>query len=203
MKFVIEQSKVNKLNPGFTLIELMVTVGIFVFMTALLLAKYNGYYSGTIFKNQAYDVAITLRQAQSFGISVKADPGNVNSPSFSAAYGVSFPGTNVTGFELRAYSGTPTSGFTEGALEKDYKLKYGAYFDKFILTQDGSTNPSYADSVYVVFQRPNPEAIICPKINGSVTCNFYKYLELVMKSQDGKTKSIKINSSGQISIIES
>ncbi len=202
MKFVIEKSGANKLNSGFTLIELMVTVGIFVFMTALLLAKYNSYYSGTIFKNQAYDVAITLRQAQSFGISVKADPGQIDNPRFDAAYGVKFPGTNVTGFELRAYGGTPPN-FVEGALEKDYKLKYGAYFSQLILTQDGSSNPAYADSAFVVFQRPNPEAIICARVNGTLTCNAYKYLELVMKSQDNKTKSIKINSSGQISIIES
>ena len=201
MKFVIEQSKAYKLNLGFTLIELMVTVGIFVFMTALLLAKYNSYYSGTIFKNQAYDVAITLRQAQSFGISVKADPGNVNTPTFGSAYGVNFPNAGITDFNLFSYRGNPVNGFNNVGTEKNYKLKYGAYFAELKVSTDG-TNYSYADNVDIVFQRPNPEAIICAKV-GVRTCNVYKYVDLVMKSQNNVIKTIKINSSGQISIVES
>jgi type II secretory pathway pseudopilin PulG len=71
---------------GFTLVELIITIAIFVFMTALVMARYNDYYSGTIFKNLAYDIAITIREAQSYGISVKVREGNNAEENFSKAY---------------------------------------------------------------------------------------------------------------------
>ena len=75
-------------NRGFTVVELIVTVTIFVFMTALIIVRYGAYNQGTMMTNLAYDVALAVRTAQTYGVSVK-----VSSPTgqdFSAAYGVEF-----------------------------------------------------------------------------------------------------------------
>jgi prepilin-type N-terminal cleavage/methylation domain-containing protein len=183
-------------NKGFTLIELMITVAIFVLMTSLLLAKYNNYYSGTIFKNQAYDIAITLRQAQSFGISVKVD-----SQSFGSAYGVSFPSAGVTNFSLYSYTRNGTL-YAKNIPQKDYRLKNGAYIEKLEVRANASDNATYANSVDVIFQRPNPEALICADVNGTKSCTTYKYFSIVLKAANDTIKTVKVNNSGQISIIE-
>src|SRR6185369_4435025 len=73
---------------GFTLIELLISVAIFVYMTGLLVAKYGNFNQSVLLTDLAYDVALTIRTAQTYGLSVKA----VNSsPSpYQYAYGVDF-----------------------------------------------------------------------------------------------------------------
>jgi hypothetical protein len=176
----------------------MVTVGIFVFMTALIMAKYNNFYSGTIFKNMAYDIAITIRQAQSYGISVKADS---NSTSFNKAYGVNFSSAFPTKFTLYPYSMNSNGLYAvDNVAEKAYTLKFGAsVYRKYV----GSSPSDIAEvSVLdIVFQRPNPEAVICGTNNNIMNCS-YKYAKIVIKLGE-ITRSIEINSVGQVSILES
>ncbi len=185
-------------SRGFTLIELMITVGIFVFMTALIMAKYNNFYSGTIFKNMVYDIAITIRQAQSYGISVKADS---NSTSFNKAYGVNFSSAFPTKFTLYPYSGDSNGLYAvDNVAEKAYTLKFGAS----VYRKYAGSSPSNNVEVSVldlVFQRPNPEAVICGTINSVMNCS-YKYAKIVIKLGE-ITRSIEINNAGQVSILES
>jgi hypothetical protein len=186
---------------GFTLVELIITIAIFVFMTALVMARYNDYYSGTIFKNLAYDIAITIREAQSYGISVKVREGNNAEENFSKAYGLYIPGGGEPqSFSLKSYNLAAND--TVGVSEKDYKLKHGA---RFYLLQVSTNDNNYisADNLTIKFQRPDPEAIICPTISGALDCTTYKYAKIVLQAVDGATTmTVKVNSSGQIAIYD-
>ena len=185
-------------NKGFTLIELMITVGIFVFMTALVMSRYNDFYSGIIFKNMAYDIVVTIRQAQSYGISVKVDADN----SFNKAYGVNFSSGNPGQFSLYSYSNSG-SNYSLDDLEKTYSLKFGATISERRVGSAAAVT-SGMNVLDIIFQRPNPEAIICgtPAGGGSVvmTCN-YNYARIILKLGE-KTKEIQVNRAGQISIID-
>lgn len=190
---------------AFTLIELMVTVGIFVLMTALILARYNSYYSGTVFNNMAYDVALTIRQAQVYGISVKRNETTVpnTNTSFTGSYGVNFTkGSPDNEFKLYAYSKTENP--VKGLLEKTYTLKRGAKVDTMCAgtKESDCTALQSTGELDIVFQRPNPEPIICLKIqsSGTRTCG-HKYAKIELIASDGVTKkSITVNGAGQISI---
>lgn len=182
---------------GFTLIELLVTISIFVFMTALVMARYNDFYSGTIFKNLAYDIAITIREAQSYGISVKYN--EQGGGSFNRAYGAYFPeGTGGKNFALQSF--TKTANYTDGVNEKSYLLKHGATFNQLLVSADDNDYVS-ASNVAIIFQRPNPEAIICVTV-AAFNCNTYKFVKIVLKASNGDLKTVKVNSSGQIAIID-
>jgi prepilin-type N-terminal cleavage/methylation domain-containing protein len=183
---------------GFTLVELMVTVGIFVFMTALLMAKYNDFYSGIIFKNMAYDIAITIRQAQSYGISVKVD--TLDSNSFNKAYGVHFSSTYPAKFSLHSYYKNGDI-YTKDSLEKSYNLKFGAIINR----RGVGDGPIYygMKSLDIVFQRPNPEAIICGLPDSDIDemrCT-YKYARIELKMGDN-TRLILVNNVGLVSILD-
>src|ERR1035437_8782416 len=79
--------KDGDISAGFTLVELMVTVGIFLFMTALVVAKYGSFNDGTLLTSMSYDVALTLRSAQSYGLNVQS----YNSQNlFNYPYGIHF-----------------------------------------------------------------------------------------------------------------
>lgn len=181
---------------GFTLIELMVTVGIFVFMTYLVMARYNNYYSGTIFKNLAYDVAITIRQAQSYGISVKVDE---DSGQFNRAYGVYIAGGEAVEFSLHPYTRDQAGKYTKSDAEKVYKLKHGAIF-KTLKVSTNDVVYTDAQNLAIIFQRPNPEAIICAQMGGVQDCSTYKFAKLRLEAPNEAFITVKANSSGQVSI---
>ncbi len=183
---------------GFTLIELLITISIFVFMTALVMARYNDFYSGTLFKNLAYDIAITIREAQSYGISVKYNEGG---GSFNKAYGAYFPqGTGGVDFALASYS--KSDNYLLRVAEKSYKLKHGATFNRLLISSTDANDYVEASNVGIIFQRPNPEAIICATYNTEYKCNTYKFVKIEMKAANNVIKTVKVNSSGQIAIEE-
>ncbi len=59
------------MSRGFTLIELVISIAIFVIMTALVVAKYGNFNQGALLTDTAYDIALVLHTAQSYGLSVK------------------------------------------------------------------------------------------------------------------------------------
>ena len=63
---------------GFTLIEMMVSVGIFALITTLIMVSGRSFGGSVLLTNLAYDVALSVRRAQTFGINVRADQGAVN-----------------------------------------------------------------------------------------------------------------------------
>jgi Tfp pilus assembly protein FimT len=190
-------------TKAFTLIELMVTVGIFVLMTALILARYNSYYSGTVFTNMAYDVALTMRQAQTYGISVKATTG----VDFTGSYGVNFLHSSPNN-EFSLYSYTKSNDPAKVTKEKSYTLKRGAKINSLCVGVNQAKCTSIlssGDELDIVFQRPNPEPIICLTYTSGGSriknCTTYKYAKIELIASDGSTKkSIVVDSTGQISI---
>lgn len=186
-------------TKAFTLIELMVTVGIFVLMTALILARYNSYYSGTVFTNMAYDVALTVRQAQVYGISVKRGADG----AFTSSYGVYFKKESPDDkFHLYTYLGGGSP--TKSVLEKTYTLKRGAKINSLCAgsgKDDCSVLQTIGDELNIVFKRPNPEPIICAKYGINPQNCDHKYAKIELVASDGVTKkSIIVKATGQISI---
>jgi prepilin-type N-terminal cleavage/methylation domain-containing protein len=82
----------KKLNRGFTLVELLVTITMFVIITGVVLVNSNKFDSTVLLHNFAYDVALTVKQAQSYGVNVRESSviGVSNSSLFNYGYGVYF-----------------------------------------------------------------------------------------------------------------
>src|SRR4051812_36480456 len=85
----INMFSLSKKSKGFTLVELMISVAIFIILTVLLVAKYGNFNQGVLFTNLAYDMALTLRTAQTYGLSVQNQEQS-SQPIFQYPYGVSF-----------------------------------------------------------------------------------------------------------------
>lgn len=80
---------------GFTLIELLICCAIIGVITAIVLLKYSSFDSTTLLKSAAYEIALSLREAQVKSVSVVRNNDNNN---FDNPYGISFtpytPGMN-------------------------------------------------------------------------------------------------------------
>ena len=198
-------------NKGFTLVELMVSIGIFAFMTALHVAKYGTFNQGILLTNLAYDVALTIRNAQSYGLNVKSKPsggtdcaagGSSFSNCFDYPYGVHFdegasgdpaPNTRFVFFADISKDGVYNSG--DEIIKTSY-IRRGRIVDNICISLDSSCNitPSSLD---ITFKRPDPNAIIIGNINQNTK---YAYAEITLKSSDGGLKKVTVRSTGQIDV---
>ena len=67
--------KLEKINWGFTLIELMVTVSIMTIISSVIIYENSKFNSSILLTNLAYEGALFARQSQVFGLSSRATAG--------------------------------------------------------------------------------------------------------------------------------
>lgn len=170
-------------KKGFTLVELLITIGIFVFMTALILAKYNSFNSGTLLTNMAYDMALAVRSAQTFSMSVMTKDSSL---SFQGTYGVHF---NKASTEFALFSDDNGYGYGSGdTLVSTYKLRRGSRVTGLLV---GGTT---CNQMSITFTRPYPDSIVyCDSVRKSGKA------EITVSSADNSSsRQITVYSSGQI-----
>ena len=193
-------------NKGFTLIELMVTITIMMIMTSVVLFNYNRFNETTLLSTFAYDLSLTIRQAQVYGAGGRDSATNqsridVNSISnansgFKSGYGVHFD-TTKTSFVMFLDGGI-SPGIHDGAdTDLDtYLFQRGINILK-LCVPDGAGGETCGRSLDITFLRPDPEATIT--INGVSTK--YGTATIWLQSADTKiSKSVVVNMTGQISV---
>lgn len=171
------------IKSGFTLVELIVTMGIFLLITSVVLAQYRSFGVNAEFRNAVENVVLSIREAQVYGAGGKT-AGIIqcgNPPlSFTCSYGVQFQNLGTSYFVF---------------VDQDGDGKYSAAeeiqtnkFPSGITTKDITpTSP-----LSIVFKRPFPDALINndPDITSAS----------VKLTKDGKSSVISITSAGQVSI---
>src|ERR1043166_8621201 len=74
-----------RVQEGFTLIEMLMVLAIIVIITTIALSGQTLFNSSVVLTNTAYDVALSLRQTETFGIASRVFNGVAN-----AGYGIEF-----------------------------------------------------------------------------------------------------------------
>ncbi len=191
-------------KKAFSLVELLVTIGIFTLMTGFVAVKYGNFSKNMTINNLAYDIALTIREAQSYGVSVSPYTkvvGGVTTDVFDVPYGVHFDIAQNDIFTLFA-DADKNGRYTSLEKVRQYTITGGTKIEKLChdtaCTSDiglGGTGKTHAD---VWFRRPNPAPVITSGISGGAT-----YLEIRLVNPDATVrKKVVVRSSGQISIEE-
>jgi len=212
-------SKISTFSRGFTMIELIVSVAIFAFMTALVIARYGSFNQGTLITNLAYDTALTIRTAQSYGLSVKSVDSNTN--TFSASYGVHFDMSTPTQYVLFAdkdNSGTYDSSeaITTYTLTSGGKISAICLGSTYSADCSGGTNVTGNNTLDITYKRPNPDSIFyclatanVSDIANPLSCNNGSLVNpvtlpiafITISSSDGTNNQIIfVRRNGQISV---
>ncbi len=210
-------------KKGFTLVELLISVSIFVVMTVLLIAKYGNFNQSVLLTNLIYDVALVVRTAQTFGLSVANTASQSSSASFDAAYGVDFSVDTTDSANTKVILFTDTSPlpvdgiYTSGsdATISTYNISRGAkvtYLCVGTETTCAGTPPTAGNvkQLDVTFKRPDPTAIICYRnLSDAVSCqdpsnsaNPVQYAKIVIVGTDGSPRALEIFRNGQVSIVQ-
>ncbi|HCR52636.1 TPA: hypothetical protein DIV48_03285 [Candidatus Kaiserbacteria bacterium] len=164
---------------GFTLVELMVVISIMAVITAIVLTSQSSFNKTLVLANTAYDIALSLRSAETYGIGSRAITGG----AVNAGYGIHFERGNTGSYVLFAdispgpaasgCHGLPAGGatapdaqpgncvYTSGsdALVRTYMLGNGITIKDFCAYSSGawSCMRGGLSSLDIVFARPNPD----------------------------------------------
>ena len=211
------------MKKGFTLIELIVSIAIFAAMTALVIAKYGTFNQNTLLTNMAYDMALTIRTAQTYGLSVKSSDSNAN--NFSGTYGVHFDMNNPTQFVFYSdKNGNNVYDDTVNETITKYTLTQGAKIFSICMSTDVSAcdashtaGQNTSNALDIIYKRPNPDAQAycvsssvptspCSIINVVSSANPLNPINspiavITIQSSDGTNKQIVVvRRNGQISV---
>ena len=206
-------------SKGLTLIELLVSMFIMGLMIGVVVYNHKNFVDNLEITNLAYATALSIREAQIAGISVKIDPEN----NFSSAFGVHFNiGSNPS------FQGNDKAFLTFADLNESehYDEAPGSYFDCDInnneecvsVTEIGRGNyiynicyrdnsadmtcPTNIYGVDITFLRPKPDANtrFRGKVGNIISTHNDKEAIICLKSPEGRTKSVHVLKTGQISV---
>ncbi len=181
---------------GFTLVELVVVMGIVVVISTITLTSYSKFGGRILLRNLAYDIGLTIRQAQVHGISAQ----QFNGSGFSSGNGIFIDlNTSNTQFILYTDSKNGDGFYTVGQNElmDTYTLGRGYTIQKICVTSSGT---EYCDATKtdILFKRPEPDAII--RAYRGNRWSVYDSVRMHLVAPQGYAINVLVEASGQISI---
>ncbi len=187
------------MKSGFTLIELLVTISIFIIITSVAVLNNNQFNSSILLTNLGYEIALSVRQAQVYGITVKAptacQPGDI-SCDFSSGYGVHFDITNPAQYILFEDKGpNPSHIYAAGELLENYSLGRGYTLKKLCVLSNNTYHS--VNTLDVSFIRPEPEAWVSSNTDSPGLTEADIYIQDPQRISD---RVIIIEPTGQISV---
>ncbi len=203
-------------EKGFSVIELVVVISIFGIMTSISMFNYNGQKRSLEATNLAQDIALTVRQAQVYGISASGrnigGSGSFNPNDF-------FSGENAIDITQDKSIRGVTFFLKENRIvlfeDNNRNFSYDKNIDRiiderritytntsflsFILHDNGNIEKKDG-RVDIAFERPYPDAIISYSSDVGVPGkNIYSSVTINIGSE-GYEKSVSVNSIGNIII---
>ncbi len=207
----------TQLKKGFTILEMLMVLAIFTIITSVVMFQYGEFNSKTIMSNMAYEVALSIRQAQVYSLSVRGEAG---ATSFDNHYGV-YINKEMSDKEIAFFIDRMAANGDEpdGICSSDGAtcltcIEGGECLEKITLTrditidslcvdvgiepidEDGVCLGESVDDLTVTFERPNPNSVIY--VDGALQTG--SSAAIILKTNFGNKSAILVRPSGQISV---
>ena len=191
-------SRAATAQPGFSLIELLVVVGIFTMVSMLTIASNATFGEHVKLETLAYDIALSVRQSQVYGIAVRRF--GLSGTDFSRGYGMHFNVStplSATSYELFADTLTGNGIYDLGELVEATTIQGGyRIIDLCVRPHNVTTEDCTITDLNVLFKRPEPDAYI----RGPNPAPTYELGRIVIESPRGERADVVVELSGQISV---
>jgi len=186
-------------NRGFSMIELVITTGIMVLITTIVLVNHAAFGGNILVGALAYDVGLSVRQAQVFGLSVREF--GVGTGAFDVGYGVHFDINDSSSYRIFADIDKNKTFDVSDGTEEVFSIGQGYSIARVCGTTPSSiercSNTDGISVLDITFIRPDPDAYI--RID-SDAATAYQSARIVVRSPQGKEREVTVESTGQISI---
>ncbi len=194
----------NSRAKGFTLIELVVVSALIIILTTFVLFQQSKFNSATLLRSLTYSVALSVRQAQTYGTSVRGFTPTGGSETFAQGYGVYVPSagtTNSTTYYIFADVNN-NGAYDIGEELPVFTLGKGYVIQALQAVPTGQSTANAVSTLTVYFRRPNPDA--CFASTGACTVgsqSIYSSAYIQVRSTgNNETRSVKVSSTGQITV---
>ncbi len=182
-------------SAGFTLVELMVVSAIFMVLSSVVLSANTRFGNRVVLQNLAHEMALTVREAQVYGIAVRRFSGT----NFDVGYGMYFvPSSGGSQTIYQLFGDVIANGvYDAGETVRTITLA-GGYSIVDICARDASSSIETCGlpAIHIIFYRPEPDAII-RRGAGPVTDDRAR---IVLESPRGSRAEVIVESSGQIAV---
>lgn len=206
---------------GFTLIEMLVVLAIIVIITAIAIVGQTSFNKTLVLTNTAYNLALSIREAQSYGLSTRAF-GTVQNSGYGVRLNRAALTTYSTYADIHPVSPGTNSAYCPGHTErtatnpearpgncyysnvseliKTYTFNRGFKINRFCGTTSGGTETCSTGSLTtmdIVFLRPNTETIIT---GNNATLSFAKATIVIEPPDASAERCITVTALGGISV---
>lgn len=192
------KKKINPTLKGFSLLELLISIGILVLVLSIVFTNQKSFNSAVLLRSQAYEIALQIRDTQFFAVSVVSD--NVD---YRNIYGLHFVENSANYKIFRDDDSSLNYYFNAG----EEFGKQGVVNPKFFIDEirkvenNGSESP--IPNVSVVFERPNFDARFFAGENSVLNAQAVE-IDVRIKGASGNgggvVRTIEITKTGQISV---
>lgn len=208
---------------GFTLVEMLVVLGIIVVITAVVITGQSSYNQTLLLTDTTYTVAFSIRQAQSYGLASRNVQGVGTNVGYGLRFSTNFPNqyfffadtsNALLPIPVACEVGTPGTpeakpgncryDGTGDNLIQTYSFSRGYTIGKFCGKNGSSarvcSTTDALQNLNIVFMRPNPIAIITGTRPGATSVPFTCAEIYVNAPTGGAERTIRVSSLGEISI---
>lgn len=177
------------LHPrGFSVVEMLITAAIIGIITALVTFKYGSFNNLILLKNQAYQIALELREMQSRSISAIG-----YNEDFRRPYGLYFS-TSARGQYIVFVDMDDAGESGYGYYNPGEELETRKMDSRFNINRLCSGSNCGLSALSITFQRPNFDAIM----NGGAVVD--GKVEIVSLSNTTSVRLVNVNAAGQITV---
>lgn len=203
----------NSNKKGFSLVELMVSIAIFTLLISVIMVSQRRFGGQILISNLAYDIALGVRQAQVYGISVKASSGGSGGPFSAKAYGIHFNINKPQNYILFAdldndgmydVSDNGNGCNSGGECVSFFRIQQGNTISLVCVRNGAGVNdctPTTISGTDITFKRPEPEPVVKGlDTNGNPNGAAYSSAAVSILSPQGLARTITILQSGQVTV---
>jgi len=192
---VLSKKKRVLKNAGFSMVELLVSIGIVVLVLSIVVTRQQAFNGSVLLRGQAYEIALAMREIQLGSISSVSD----GTGDFSGVQGVFFPPDDNQRYRLfRDANG-------DNFYNSDEDLGIPGFLDPRFEISNIDPIGVGIDGVAVVFERPNFDASFFTGPNAQVSAEVAT-IEVRLVGTTGSScediREIVVRSTGQIAVTE-
>ncbi len=206
LHFYTNSKKTKNTQRGFSILEVLVTLFIVGMITAVLVSKYGSFNSVIVLKNQAFEIASNLREAQAYALSNKVE-GGVLREDFGLYFDITAPQEYILfrdSGDLTEYSKNAAYYDVGEEVSQPYILDSRFEISRICvnIVSSSDTCPTTVDDLSVSFKRPNFDAQFSSVSGKSASVGLIDNVRIEVSSINDATfvKTVIVSSTGEISV---